>query len=182
MKIIGITGTIGAGKTTIVNYLCEKKGFKYFSVREYLICELKKRDLEINRDNMRNLGNELRENFGPSYIVEQLYEKAINSKNNVVIESIRCPGEVFKLKEKKDFVLLSVDCDIKERFLRIKKRKTKTDFIDFETFEKQEKKEFENSDPNKQNLKKCIDLSDFKIDNNGSFNELYEQINLNIRV
>ena len=36
MIIIGITGTLGAGKGTIVEYLVGKKGFKHYSVRELL--------------------------------------------------------------------------------------------------------------------------------------------------
>ena len=35
MIIIGITGTIGAGKGTIVELLI-KKGFKHYSVRDFL--------------------------------------------------------------------------------------------------------------------------------------------------
>ena len=34
--IIGITGTLGAGKGTVVDFLKEK-GFRHFSVRDYLI-------------------------------------------------------------------------------------------------------------------------------------------------
>ena len=37
MKIIGITGTIGAGKGTIVDYLVKQKNFKHYSVRNFLI-------------------------------------------------------------------------------------------------------------------------------------------------
>lgn len=41
MIIIGITGTLGAGKGTVVEYL-KTKGFKHFSVREFLTQEIKK--------------------------------------------------------------------------------------------------------------------------------------------
>ena len=43
--IIGITGTLGAGKGTIASYLVKEKGFKHFSVREFLNKELQKRKL-----------------------------------------------------------------------------------------------------------------------------------------
>ena len=42
MIIIGITGTLGAGKGTIVDYLVQEKGFKHYSVRNYLIKEIEK--------------------------------------------------------------------------------------------------------------------------------------------
>ncbi|MBR5146904.1 MAG: AAA family ATPase, partial [Bacteroidales bacterium] len=47
MNIIGITGTIGAGKGTIVDYLVKEKGYVHYSVREFLAEEVKKRGLEV---------------------------------------------------------------------------------------------------------------------------------------
>lgn len=47
MLIIGITGTIGAGKGTVSDYLVNKKGFKHFSVREFLIKEINKRKSQL---------------------------------------------------------------------------------------------------------------------------------------
>ena len=40
MNIIGITGTIGAGKGTIVDYLVKEKGYVHYSVREFLAEEV----------------------------------------------------------------------------------------------------------------------------------------------
>ena len=36
MITIGITGTLGAGKGTIVDYLIEKRGFVHYSVRAFI--------------------------------------------------------------------------------------------------------------------------------------------------
>ncbi len=44
--IIGVTGTLAAGKGTIVKLLLEKN-FKHYSVREFLIKEIEKRGLSI---------------------------------------------------------------------------------------------------------------------------------------
>ena len=60
MNIIGITGTIGAGKGTIVDYLVKEKGYVHYSVREFLAEEVKKRGLEVNRDTLTEVGNDLR--------------------------------------------------------------------------------------------------------------------------
>ena len=82
--IIGITGTLGAGKGTVADYLVKERGFKHLSVREYLIEEIKKRGLAVNRDNMVLVANDLRVKFGPGYIAEQLYEKAVEIEGDCV--------------------------------------------------------------------------------------------------
>ena len=76
MKIIGITGTLGAGKGTIVDYLINHYGYKHYSVRGYLIEEAKRRGLEINRDTFVAVANDLRAKHSPSYIVDELYKQA----------------------------------------------------------------------------------------------------------
>ena len=68
MLIIGITGTLGAGKGTIVDYLINNKGFQHFSVRGFLLQEIRKRDLPENRDSMVIVANDLRKQNSPSFI------------------------------------------------------------------------------------------------------------------
>ena len=87
MKIIGITGTLGAGKGTIVDYLINHYGYKHYSVRGYLIEEAKRRGLEINRDTFVVVANDLRANHSPSYIVDELYKQAEAAGDNAIIES-----------------------------------------------------------------------------------------------
>ncbi len=70
MIIIGITGTLGAGKGTVVDYLKEKYGFVHFSVREFLRGEVLKRGMEPNRDSFTSVANDLRAHHTPSYIVD----------------------------------------------------------------------------------------------------------------
>ncbi len=106
MIVIGITGTLGAGKGTIVDYLVEQKGFAHFSVRAFLLEEIRKRGLPENRDSMYNLANELRSIYGPSYLTDQLYEKAAISRKNSIIESIRTPGEIKSLRDRVTFIFL----------------------------------------------------------------------------
>jgi dephospho-CoA kinase len=176
MIIIGITGTIGAGKGTIVEYLTTKKGFEHFSVRAYLLEEIVRRGLPGNRDSMFNVANELRSEYGSSYVTDQLYFRARKTGRNCVIESIRTPGEIDSLREKGNFFLIAIDADPKLRFERIRMRQSETDSITFETFLENEKREMTASDPNRQNLGKCIQMADAVVVNDSTKENLYLQV------
>jgi len=172
MIIIGITGTIGAGKGTVVEYLIDKKGFKHFSARAFLIEEIEKRGLENNRDSMVLVANDLREKNSPSFVADELFKRALESGDNCVIESLRTSGEIESLKSKGNFTLLAIDADPKIRYERIIGRSSSTDNVSFEKFLTDEQREMESTDPNKQNLSKCIGMADFVINNNGTLEEL----------
>ena len=174
--IIGITGTLGAGKGEIVNYLVNEKGFIHFSVSDYLKEEINKRKLPINRESMRIVANEIRTKYGAGFIVDFLYKKAKTTNKNSIIESIRTLGEINTLKEKGNFYLFAVDADPKIRFERIKKRESEKDNVNYNEFINAERKEMNSTDPSKQNLKECIKNANYKFDNNGTFENLHQQI------
>jgi dephospho-CoA kinase len=176
MIIIGITGTLGAGKGTIVEYLVEKKGFGHFSVRSYLLEKIRALGLPENRDSMYNLANELRSIHGPSYVTDQLYEEAARSGRNCIIESIRTPGEIESLRRKGNFYLFAVNADPMIRYERIRIRQSETDQLPFSSFLENEEREMDTTDPNRQNLSKCIASADFLFENNGSKEELILQV------
>jgi dephospho-CoA kinase len=176
MIIIGITGTLGAGKGTIVEYLVEKRDFAHYSVRAFLLEEIRKRNMVENRDSMFNLANELRFVNGPSYVTDQLHERAAQSGKNCVIESIRTPGEIDSLRKKGKFYLFAVDADPVVRYQRIKMRQSETDQISYETFLENESRESDSSDPNMQNLRKCISMADFIFENNGTKEDLIRRV------
>jgi len=176
MIIIGITGTLGAGKGTIVDYLEDKKGFAHYSVREFLVEKIRQLGLPENRDSMFNLANEMRAEHGPSYVVDQLYDEAKILGTNGIIESIRTTGEIASLRKRGAFFLFGVDADPRLRFERIQLRKSVTDSVSYETFIENEKRESISTNPGVQNLQACIREADFRFQNNGSKEELYRDV------
>lgn len=176
MIIIGITGTIGAGKGTVVEYLVRKKGYIHFSVRVFILKEIRQHNLPETRDSMRVVANQLRKTHSPSYIVDSLYDLALASGFNSVIESIRTEGEIISLRQKGSFYLLSVDADPRLRYDRITKRGSETDYVSYEEFINNEKAESVSADPGRQNLIRCMELSDFRLTNNGKREELFSQL------
>ena len=176
MRIIGITGTLGAGKGTIVDYLVKKRGYRHYSVRGFLIKEAERRGMEINRDTFVVVANDLRASHSPSYIIDQLYLEALENGTDAIIESIRTPGEVESLRRKDHFILVGIDADPEIRYGRIVDRASETDKISFETFIQNEQREMESTGPNHQNLRRCMQMADHIFTNNGTFGDLYLQI------
>lgn len=176
MIIIGITGTIGAGKGTIVDYLLSHYNFSHFSVRQYLIEEATRRNLPLNRDTYVIVANDLRATHSPSFITDELYKQAGKAGGNAVIESIRTPGEVESLRKTAHFVLFAVDARPEIRYKRITERKSETDAISYETFLENEQREMSSTDPNKQNIAECIRQADFVLNNDGDLSQLYTSI------
>ena len=176
MLIIGITGTLGAGKGTIVDLLIRKWNFKHLSVRGYLLKEIEKKGLPPNRDSMVSVANKLRADHSPSFIIDELYREAAKTGENCIIESIRTPGEVISLREKENFYLFAVDAKPELRYHRITFRNSETDNIDFQTFLDNEKREMDSSDPNNQNIRRCMQMADYFFENNGTVSELEERV------
>lgn len=172
MTIIGITGTLGAGKGVIVDYLVREKGFAHHSARDFILEEVRRRGLPENRDATTSVANDLRAKFGPNYIAEELYRRAAASGRDCVIESLRAPAEVEALRAKGNFALFAVDADPRIRYDRIRSRRSALDDVSFEKFLADEKREMENPEPHQQNIAACMVMADYRFENNGSVADL----------
>jgi dephospho-CoA kinase len=172
--IIGITGTLGAGKGAAVERLKEK-GFTHYSARAFITDEIRKRNLPVNRDTMTEVGNDLRREHGPAHVIESLLRIAEHSGGNNIIESIRTVGEVETLKLKGG-ILISINAEPRTRYERIVKRGSETDAVSFEEFTAHEERESISDDPAKQNLKRVAALADFHIRNDGNLEKLHRQV------
>lgn len=174
--IIGITGTLGAGKGAVVSYLVQEKNFKHYSARKYFGERMKEEGIPIDRDTMADFANQLRKEHGPRYLFDELYTQAVAQGGNAVIESIRTVGEAEALKERGG-ILLSVDAPQEVRFSRIQGRGSTLDRVSFEEFKEQEAREMNSTDPNKQNISGVMRMADAAIINEGSLTELHQKMN-----
>lgn len=174
--IIGITGTLGAGKGTVVRYLVEHKGFKHLSARAFFQELMEKEGLEINRDTMVVFANSLRAKHGGDYVFRELFKRAKELGGKVVIESLRTVGEAKALKENNDAYLLAVDADQKLRYERIHGRGSQLDNVSFEKFVEQENAEMRSDDEHKQNIAAVMAMADYTIYNDNDTEELYHEV------
>lgn len=173
--IIGLTGSFGAGKGSVANYLVNKKGFAHFSARSFITEEIKKRGLVLNRDTMTEVANDLRRTGGPTYIFERLVDQAKERGGDSVVESIRAVAEAKYIKDQGGFVL-GIDADPKARYERIVRRGSETDHVTFDEWRAQELKESNPNDPTKQDIFGALNESDVIIMNSHSIRELEEAV------
>ena len=176
MRIVGITGTVWAGKWTVVDYMVATMWFVHFSVRDYLEQELDKLWLPHDRDNMSMLADNLRKEHGLSYVIDQVFQQASALGKDSIVESIRCVGEIDKLRKYPDFFLLGVDADQKVRYERVVKRWSSTDHISYDEFVEQENREIHTKNPYEKNLVVCLQLADAVIVNDGTPQQLYLEV------
>ncbi len=170
--IIGVTGTNGSGKDTVCDILKEM-GFSFFSCSQIIRDEARERNIQLSRDNMIALGNELRETCGNGVLAEKILRRIkTNGLERVVVGSIRHPAEVEVLKKgTAEFVLISVDAPIELRYKRIRERNNETDEATFEDFQKHELIEL-NGRYAEQQLKKVMAAADYRIVNEATVDEL----------
>jgi dephospho-CoA kinase len=110
--------------------------------------------------------------------INERYNTKENQNKIFVFESIRRVKEVeeFRAIFGKDFLFVSVDTPIQQRYERIVQRGSMTDQVSFEKFQEQEMLENVSDDPNKMNLYKCRDMADVKILNIGTLEDLEKEI------
>jgi len=172
--IIGITGYNASGKDSMADYLVSK-GFVHYSLSDIIREELRKKKKKITRENLIDLGNELRSKYGASVLAKKVSEK-IKKGQNYVITSIRNKEEVKELEKLEGFVLVHVYSDVKIRFERIKKRGNEKDAVKSvkELIEKEKLEE--SSEDDKQQLHIVSKMAKVVIRNEGSLEEFYKKI------
>lgn len=175
--IIGLTGANASGKGEAARYLVSK-GFQYCSLSDILREEAKARGIELSRENLIKLGNDLRKEKGPSILAE-LTIKKLAGNQNYVVDSIRNPFEVKALMRTKGFILIGIDAPTEIRFKRLIKRNRPGDPQTLEEFIEKEKKENTNTLTNQQ-LENCLKLADKIIINDSTIEEFYKKIDMAI--
>ena len=177
--IIGLVGEIAAGKSTAIEYLKEKYNADSYRFSDPLRDVLDCLCLDMNRKNMQILSLILRENFGQDLLAKIISERARNNNNAIIaIDGVRRPADIEYLKKLPEFKLVYITTDLKTRYERLTKRAENSDDTNktFEQFKKDHEAETELEIPI------IGQTASYKIDNSGTKEELYKQIDKIINV
>ena len=174
--LIGITGPIAGGKGTVAEIL-SKKGFIASPLSDRIREEIKKTRGEITREKLLETGNRLRSQFGPQILAQRTYEKFIGKGiEKVVIESIRAVPEVEYLKSK-GAVIVGVTAPRDVRFKRASERNREGEPLTWEKFVEMDDKDHFSGDFGKgTNIRGCLELADYLIENTGTPEDLEKEV------
>jgi dephospho-CoA kinase len=172
-NIIAIVGLPGAGKTVVIDYLMEKHKWPKVYFGDVTFDEMKSRGLEINEKNERATREDLRAKYGLLHYANKVVEKIGKIKNSetILVESLYSWEEylLFKKDFGLDFKVIAVYTSPKVRYERLASRKVRP-----LTPEEAESRDYAQI----VNITQAgpISMANYTVDNNGSFDSLYSQI------
>lgn len=173
--IIGIAGTLAAGKGTVVDYL-KSKGYGHYSASGMLKQILVERGQPLTRTYLSPLADELAAEYKGG-VLQLSYERAQkDGLTNFILEAIHRPKEAAYVRSIGG-VILGVDADLQTRYDRTLSRGDgEKDNVTFEQFVEHSKREDEGASGTGPNIRAVLNSADAVILNNGSLEELHQQV------
>ena len=173
--ILGLTGEMVSGKGTVAKYICEKYGANASSYRFSTILRdiLNRVHVEQTRENLQRVSEVMRKNFGEDLMARAMaLDVQKDTRQIVVIDGIRRLPDIKYLQELSEFKLVYLEADVEERYKRLIIRNENAD--DSTKTLEQFKSDLEaEAESQIRGLKKD---ANYVIDNNGSLDELYAQV------
>jgi len=170
--IIGLTGQLAAGKTTVAKYLADKYQGKVYGFSGPLRDIADRLTLPQTRENLANLSSILRRQFGQDIILRAIKrDVATDPCQFIILEGMRRYGDFLAFKELPNFHLVAVVAEQRLRYERMTQRNQNPDDASktWEQFQLDEQGEAE------QDIPKAIAEAEFIIDNNDGLASLYQQ-------
>jgi len=171
--IFGFVGEIASGKGTSCDYLMNNYNAGYHRYSTILRDIADRLFLDQSRENLQDLSTILREKFGQDLFAKVIAKEVEKNPAKIVcVDGIRRPDDIVHLKKLPGFILINIFADMDKRYQRIVERAENVDDT-VKTFE-QFKADHENE--NEKTIALVAEAAKKKIDNNGSFDQLYAQL------
>lgn len=176
--IVGIAGTFAAGKGAVVDYL-KTKGFVQYSISKLLGELVEKEGNPKTRDFLGPMATKLQQEYSGGVVEKAYTEKYLFEKpENAIFESLHRLSEAHFIK-RIGGVLIGVDADLMTRYQRTQTRKEGAkDDVTLEQFKELMRVEEEGGGHAAwdNNIRAVINEADVVIQNNGTLEELYQQV------
>lgn len=171
--IFGFTGLMASGKGAAALYLQNRHHAKTFRFSTILRDLVKRLGLPEDRESLVNMSEAIRHTFGEDILAKAMaHDAAVDDRPLVVIEGIRREADIAYLKELPNFILVSIDADLRTRYERLVIRgenpddQTKT----WEGFQIDQKR------PTEITIPPVMAMAHEHLNNNGSHDELEQQL------
>lgn len=171
--VFGFTGLLSSGKGTAAKYLEEKYNARTYrfstKLRNLLDCLY----IEHSRDTMIEMSEAVRSIFGEDIMAKAMAKDVIYDDTPIiVVEGIRRPADIAYLKELPNFILVEIFAEQKTRYERLIKRDENAD-DNSKTYE-----QFlaDHQRPTELSIAEVTPEAKERIDNNGTFEDLYQQL------
>lgn len=127
----------------------------------------------------QDLGDQVRQKYGTHVLAKVAVGFMKRDDAVKIIDGIRSPGEVDYLHKEfgDEFILVAIDAPQDVRFKRVQERNRNSDPKTFEEFVKlDERDQGMNEPPYGQQVKKCIEMADIVIQNDGNMEEFQNKV------
>jgi dephospho-CoA kinase len=173
-RIVAIVGMCGTGKSVVTKYIVETFKFESIYYGGFVLEEVKRRNLEINSVNEKNVREELRHKQGLDVMAKMSVDKInvyLSGCKDVIIDGLYSFSEYLFLKEKygESLTIIALHSSRQTRYRRLSHRKVRP--LTPEQVDKRDYNEI-------KNIEKAgpIAIADFHIINNNSFPKLRSHI------
>jgi len=176
-QVIGVVGPIASGKGVLIKIL-QEKGYIVLSLSDVVRERTKEWGLEMTRENLQNVGDKLRKNFGSAFLAESIAPYLHRKPNEkFVVDGIRNPAEVKFLKKEFNAYIIGITASATKRFELMQKRGKDYDPKTWEEFSKAEERDRGIGQALfGQQVEACLKLADVILDNNGTLEDFENNV------
>lgn len=173
-----MVGPIASGKSEVAKYL-RKLGFSYYSLSDRVREEASYRGLPLSRENLQDVGNDLRESLGGHILAERTLELLVESNEPIVIDSIRNPAEIKFLRDALDISVIGISASTENRlqwYLNRAEQRGEDGLSEADFFKANDRDLGIGEGRAGQQVGLCMGMADYVIPNIGSKKGLLEDI------
>jgi len=167
--IIGLTGLARSGKDVIAEYICDKYNFKHLDfARDALFAKADEKGIDkTDKMALSVFGDELRVEGGKG-VLAKIISKKMDDESDYVITGFRSPEEVDFIRNEceDEFWLVEIFADKLYRF----ERRKENDQQNMDDFFARDTRDIHN-----KGLGEVLKIADFKLENEGTLEELFEK-------